>query len=316
MILIGVDVGGTKTTALAVDLQGRVLARAHAGAGNWEGIGLAAAAQLYATIISDLLSHANALPDDVGAVAWGLAGLDWPSDEARLRPLLAPLTPRATVITVNDAFLPLRAGSHDPFGVGVIAGTGSTVAGMAVDGRRYRTFGLGSDWADFAGAQSLTIAAMSMAAEAHYGRRAPTLLTALLCDWGGVPDIPTLAEGLSRGTIERDPATFAPQVTQAAAAGDAAAMTIVDTAAQLLADNAGTVARQLDLTGQPHTVVIAGGAAAALFVAFTQALRHVSPSATPVLLGCEPVVGAVLLACDAVQPRAAALVRRALTNEE
>ena len=75
MILIGVDVGGTKTTALAVDLQGRVLARVQAGAGNWEGIGLAAAAQLYATIISDLLAHANAHPADVGAVAWGLAGL-------------------------------------------------------------------------------------------------------------------------------------------------------------------------------------------------------------------------------------------------
>lgn len=316
MILIGVDVGGTKTTAFAVDLQGRVLARVQAGAGNWEGIGLAAAAQLYATIIADLLCHANAHPDDVGAVAWGLAGLDWPSDEARLRPLLAPLTPRAMVIMVNDAFLPLRAGSHDAFGVGVIAGTGSTVAGVAVDGRRYRTFGLGSDWADFDGAQSLTTAAMRIAAEAHYGRRAPTLLTALLCDWGGVPDIPSLAEGLSRGTIVRDPATFAPQVTQAATAGDAAAATIVQSAAQLLAANAGAVARQLDLTMQRHTVVIAGGAAPALFDSFGQALQHISPRAKPVLLACEPVVGAVLLACDAVQPRSAALVRHALTNEE
>ena len=316
MILIGVDVGGTKTMALAVDLQGRVLARVQAGAGNWEGIGLAAAAQLYATIINDLLTHANAHPADVGAVAWGLAGLDWPSDEARLRPLLAPLTPGATVITVNDAFLPLRAGSHDSFGVGVIAGTGSTVAGVAVDGRRYRTFGLGSDWADFAGAQSLTTAAMCMAAEAHYGRRAPTLLTALLCEWGGTPDIPTLAEGLSRGTIVRDPATFAPRVTEAAVAGDAAAVTIVQTAAQLLADNASAVARQLDLTLHPHTVVIAGGVAPALVDSFRQALLHISPHAKPVLLACDPVVGAVLLACDAVQPRIAALVRRALTNEE
>lgn len=316
MILIGVDVGGTKTTALAVDVQGRVLARVQAGAGNWEGIGLAAAAQLYATIISDLLTHANAHPDDVVAAAWGLAGLDWPSDETRLRPLLAPLTPRATVITVNDAFLPLRAGSNDSFGVGVIAGTGSTVAGVAVDGRRYRTFGLGSDWGDFDGAQSLTTAAMRMAAEAHYGRRAPTLLTALLCEWGGTPDIPTLAEGLTRGTIMRDPATFAPRVTEAAETGDAAAQMILETAAQLLAANAVAVAHQLGLHQQPHAVVIAGGVARALGEPFAQALRAAMPVAQAVFLQCEPVVGAVLLACDAVQPRMSAQMRRALTNEE
>jgi N-acetylglucosamine kinase-like BadF-type ATPase len=56
-------------------MHGRVLARAQAGAGNWEGIGLAAAAQLYATIINELLTHANAHPSDVVAAAWGLAGL-------------------------------------------------------------------------------------------------------------------------------------------------------------------------------------------------------------------------------------------------
>jgi len=315
MILIGVDVGGTKTTALAVDLQGCVLARVQAGAGNWEGIGLEAAAQLYATIINDLLSHANAHTHDVVAAAWGLAGLDWPSDEARLRPLLAPLTPRATLILVNDAFLPLRAGSNDSFGVGVIAGTGSTVAGVAVDGQRYRTFGLGSDWGDFDGAQSLTTAAMRMAAEAHYGRRAPTILTTLLCEWGGTPDIPTLAEGLSRGTIMRDPATFAPRVTEAAA-GDAAAQMILATAAQLLAANAVAVAHQLGLHQQPHAVVIAGGVARALFELFAQVLRAAMPVAQAVFLQCEPVVGAVLLACDAVQPRMSAQMRRALTNEE
>lgn len=316
MILIGVDVGGTKTTALAVDLHGHVTARVYAGAGNWEGIGLTAAGQLYAAIINDLLVQAKATRDDVEAVVWGLAGLDWPSDHARLRPLLAPLTPRATLILLNDAFLPLRAGSNYAFGVGVIAGTGSTVVGVAVAGRRYRTFGLGSVWGDFDGAQSLTTAAMRMAAEAHYGRRPETILTKLLCEWGGTPDIPTLAEGMSRGVIVRDPATFAPQVTQAASAGDPAAVAIVQTVAQVLADNAGAVACQLDLAEQSYPVVIAGGVASALFDSFTQALRRVSSQAKPVLLGCEPVVGAVLLACDAVQPHLAALVQRNLTNEE
>lgn len=316
MILIGVDVGGTKTTGLAVDLQGRVLARVQAGAGNWEGIGLAVAAQLYASIINDLLVQAQAQSEDVVAAAWGLAGLDWPSDETRLRPLLAPLTPRATLIMVNDAFLPLRAGSNDAFGVGVIAGTGSTVAGVAVDGRRYRTFGLGSAWGDFDGAQSLTIAAMRMAAEAHYGRRAPTLLTEWLCAWGGVPDIPTLAEGLTRGTIVRNPAAFAPRVTAAAEAGDAAAVTILATAAQLLADNAMAVARQLDLAHHVHAVVIAGGVAQALFAPFAQQLRAAMPVAQAVFLKCEPVVGAVLLACDAVQPHMAVQMRHALTTKE
>jgi N-acetylglucosamine kinase-like BadF-type ATPase len=121
---------------------------------------------------------------------------------------------------------------------------------------------------------------------------------------------------MSRGIIVRDPATFAPRVTAAAQAGDVAAVIIVQTAAQLLADNAMAVARQLDLVYHAHSVVIAGGVSRALFDPFAQALRRAMPVAQAVCLACDPVVGAVLLACDAVQPDMAVRLRRILTNEE
>lgn len=301
-MIVGVDVGGTKTYAVLCDIHGHVLARVQFGTGNWESIGLAAAATLYAEIVQALCQQAGVSTHQIRASAWGLAGLDWPSDELRLHPLIAPLFGDIPLTLVNDAFLPLRAGTRNPFGVGIIAGTGSTVAGIGVDGRRARNFGLGSTWAGFDGASQLATEAMRMATEAYFGRRAPTLLTDALCQWGAVSSIPALAESVSRGDIDRDVATFAPIVMQLAGTGDSAAQEIVRAAATLLADNALAVISQLNLQMHSFDVVLAGGVAVNATPDFYQTMstyiHHEAPQAQLVRLADKPVIGALLLAFD------------------
>lgn len=303
-MIIGVDVGGTKTDAVLCDVHGRVLARAQFGPGNWESIGIEAAAILFTTIVHTVCAHAGVSPRDILASAWGIAGLDWPSDDTRLRPLIQPLFADIPLTLVNDAFLPLRAGARHSYGVGVIAGTGSTVAGIGIDGRRARNFGLGSTWAGFDGASQLATSAMRMATEAHFGRRAPTKLTQALCDWGGVASIPALAEGLSRGTIALDVATFAPVVMHLAAEGDAAAYAIIHDAAALLAENALAVIQELQMQSYDFDVVLAGGVATNAIDAFHQVMRtfiqQEAPNAQLVRLRDKPVLGALLLAFDSV----------------
>jgi len=158
-MFLGVDAGGTKTQAILINAHGEQLAVGRYGTGNWESIGVDAAIALYERIVSELCRTANIAVSDITSVGWGLAGLDWPSDEVRLRPGIEQFMPHAMHTLVNDAFLALRAGSMRPYGVAAIAGTGSTVAAIGVDGSQARTFGLGSDWGDFDGAQQLTRAA-------------------------------------------------------------------------------------------------------------------------------------------------------------
>jgi N-acetylglucosamine kinase-like BadF-type ATPase len=303
-VILGVDVGGTKTYAVLCDVNGRVRARAQFGTGNWESIGLAEAATLYTSVVESVCAQAGIGRTLIRASAWGLAGLDWPSDEGRLRPIIAPLFDDIPLTLVNDAFLPLRAGSRYPYGVGVIAGTGSTVAGIGVDGRRARNFGLGSTWAGFDGASQLATEAMRLSTEAYFGRRAPTLLADALCQWGGVSTIPALAEALSRGEVERDVATFAPTVMRLAEQGDRAAQEIIRAAATLLADNALAVINELQMHNHAFDVVLAGGVAINATPDFYQTMQtyihRESPSARLVRLQDKPVLGALLLAFDSL----------------
>jgi N-acetylglucosamine kinase-like BadF-type ATPase len=318
-VIVGVDVGGTKTYAVLCDLDGHVRAQVQFGTGNWESIGLEAAALLYADVAHALCQRAGVSQDQIHACAWGLAGLDWSSDELRLRPLIGPLFNDVPVTLVNDAFLPLRAGSRYPYGVGVIAGTGSTVAGIGTDGQRARNFGLGSTWAGFDGAAQLATEAMRMATEAHFGRRAPTQLTAALCEWGEVSSIPALAEAISRGEIDRDVATFAPTVMRLADAGDAASQEIIRAAATLLADNALAVINQLQLQAHEFDVVLAGGVAINATPDFYQTMQAYIHKEAPltrlVRLQDKPVLGALLLAFDSLSVPVDATVLQQLRSE-
>lgn len=318
-MFIGVDVGGTKTEGMLVDAQGTVVAHVSAGAGNWEGIGLAAAARLYADIVAQLLESAALTTHHIHAHAWGLAGLDWPSDEQRLIPLIQPLIPHAPALVVNDAFLPLRAGSRFAYGVGVIAGTGSTVAGIGRNGTRYRTFGLGGLWGDYDGAMGLVVAAFRRMALAHHLRAPLTPLGELLCTWSGCASLPAFAEALSREELQVDLATFAPMVMQAATIGDPHACAAVDEAAHLLAQNAGAVASQLELCDSEFDVILAGGVAAGAPPVFGDTFRTklhtVAPYAVVHTLSCRPVVGAVLLAVETVAPDAVRVIQQALVQK-
>ena len=82
--VLGVDVGGTKTAAVLATLEGEVIARQRAGAGNYQAIGLEPARAVYAEVVTPLLAEAERRGLSVDAAAFGLCGLDRPVDEARL----------------------------------------------------------------------------------------------------------------------------------------------------------------------------------------------------------------------------------------
>ncbi len=303
-MFLGVDAGGTKTQAALYSASGEQLAEGRYGTGNWESIGVNDALALYERIVTDLCRTAAVPITAIRSVGWGLAGLDWPSDEVRLRPGIEQFMPNTTHTLVNDAFLALRAGSTRPYGVAAIAGTGSTVAALGVDGRQARTFGLGSDWGDFDGAQQLTRAAFRAAARAHYGIGQSTSLTNALLEWSLYPSIPALAEAFSRGDSISDIATFAPHVMHCADQGDAEAQRILTEAGTVLAQNIIGMAHAVTLRSLPFDVVLAGGVAtggAKVFHATIQSLVQAQlPLAHIVVLQRPPVLGAVLLAMDAV----------------
>ena len=75
--------------------------------------------------------------------------MDWPSDGPRLTALVEPVTPGVARRIVNDAFIALRAGTSESWGIAVIAGTGTVAVGRDPVGNEFRTIGEGRVFGDF-----------------------------------------------------------------------------------------------------------------------------------------------------------------------
>jgi hypothetical protein len=161
----------------------------------------------------------------------------------------------------NDSFIALRAGTSQPFGVVVIAGTGTVAAGRDPTGRTFRTFGLEPMYGDFGSATDVAEEAVHAVADAYKGRGPATTLSELLPPLAGCSSPVELLQRLSRGAIPLPLA--APLVLQEAAAGG-----------------------------------LFRGGSRLLEATLTGTLHRVAPHARPVRLGCKPVVGAVIEALE------------------
>jgi len=306
MLFLGVDVGATKTHVLVTDEIGKVKGVGRSGSGNWEVVGLEGAFAALQQGVGEALAQAGASPEQVAAAAYGLAGLDWPSDEDRLRPVVARLKVGGPQVLVNDTFVALRAGARDPWGVVIIAGTGTTVAGRNPKGETARTLGFGYPFDDWGSAPELAEACVNAVARAYTGRGPATTLTDRLVGLVGAGDAADLLERLSRWYYDLHSAVA--EVVQAlfqeVDAGDPVAREIVRRAGRELGGGAVAVIQKLRMEHEAFDLVLAGGVfrscSPLLLETLQETVRAVAPEARPVLLEAPPVVGAVVLAMEAV----------------
>lgn len=316
---LGVDAGGTKTLALIADGDGHVLGVGRSGSGNWEGVGLEGAYQAYAQAVAAALRTAGLQPRHISAAGYALAGMDWPSDEGRLTPLLDMLGIPGPRALVNDAFAALRAGAPEGVGVAVIAGTGSTIVGRNRAGRSFRTFGLGALWGEFQGASGLAWAAFRAIGRAYFGSGPPSALEAHILQAYGAASVPDLAERISRGESPWPDGSLAPLVLQVAEAGDQVARDLVRAAGAEIGDNAEAVARQLELADESFALVMGGGVfssrSSLLIESLVAPVRAYAPGITPVVLSAPPAAGSVLLAMDAAGVAVTRAVHERLERE-
>ncbi len=325
--VLGIDGGGRKTHAAVADIDGTLLGVGQAGASNWEIVGLDAALVGIAEASDRALESAGIERGAVDAAVFGLAGLDWPADEEQMEQALDALGFGGRRRLVNDAFVALRAGCAQPWGVVIIAGTGTVAAGRDPAGREYRTLGLGRVFGDFGSEFDVSELAVRAVAGAYTGRGPSTMLTDLLCARSSEATTERLLERISRADSRlRSPevANMAPVVLEATEAGDLVARQILEEIGQALGVTAGHVATRLGMEDLEFTVVLAGGLFRTpnryLLDQLELGVRRTAPQASPSILSAPPVVGAVLIALElagpevraGLPPRLAADVTRAM----
>jgi N-acetylglucosamine kinase-like BadF-type ATPase len=297
VFVLGIDGGGTRTTALLADERGRILGRGLAGPSNPVAVGLATARR-------EILAAARQALDGfrppgrprLKAVCLGLAGADRLKISRPIAAWLRKRLPAAIHLVTTDAVLALEVAVGAGPGIVVIAGTGSIACARDAQGWLLRAGGWGSAFDDAGSGFDLGRQAVCAALRAFDGRGPKTSLGPMIARSLGLDDITGIvALGLDPPRM----ASLAPLVIEAARRGDAVARHLLDEAGRELAGLAVALIRRAGLERKRVSVACAGGllrASTALRRSFARHLRRQAPGAQVRLLRREPVEGAVRLA--------------------
>ncbi|GIG59461.1 N-acetylglucosamine kinase [Longispora fulva] len=235
-LVIGLDVGGTSSRVVVTDLNGVRFGTGRGGGGNPVAHGAAAAASAIGTAIDAALAGVD--PGRILAAVIGLAG------GTQMRKALDEVWPdhgiTCPVRLVGDAVVAFAAGTADPDGTVLIAGTGA-IAGQIVD-RRLGLISDGHGWllGDRGSGFWLGLHAVR-AALADLEEGIGTSLTSLIRDkligqsvFGTRRELVSAMIAAAHAEPPVTLSRFAPLVLDAAAAGDPVAKNLITEAAGYL----------------------------------------------------------------------------------
>ena len=252
-IIIGVDAGGTKTTA-AVSRDGKELARETGPAGTVRPGRVLASATAISTTVRLVLSKINEVRGDRMVV--GAAGVGREEERKALHAALRAegLAPQVRITT--DIEIALQAAFGKARGIVLLAGTGSFAIARHADGTIHRQGGYGWQMSDEGSGYWLGRAALQAVSRARDGRGPATELTAAVLRTARSNSFDELVRW-SVTALPTEVAGVAAAVLEVARQGDQVAQALLR---QSVEELAGLVVPLLPgFGGKPPEVAIAGG---------------------------------------------------------
>jgi N-acetylglucosamine kinase-like BadF-type ATPase len=308
-LILAVDGGASKTDVWLVTTDGVVVGSARGQGANHQFSGLDGAIDALAAAVEAATVTAGrdgtARPV-AGHGVFCMAGLDLPVDEERLTQAIRAQGWTETNAVLNDTLAVLRAGARSGWGVGVVCGSGLNCVGLGPDGAVVRFPSLGELSGDLAaGGSWLGVRALGLALRSRDGRGEPTALAALVPAHFGLDDPESVLSGVYSGEVGYGRLFELAEVcVDAAAAGDGVANAAVDYLAGEVVAMIGAAMRRLGVVDQEVEVVLGGGLFANEYPGFGARIeaqvREEAPQAVFRRLEAAPVLGAALLALDAV----------------
>ena len=292
-ILIGADVGGTKTTAAVSDGE-RISGRAEgAGGAVRPGRALASAAVI-AEVARRALAASGRLSGDVLVVGAAGAGRELERDE--LRKALRGENLATKVVVVTDIEIALAAAFGEGPGIVVSAGTGSVAVGRDREGGEFRIGGYGWQMGDEGSGYAIGRAALGAVSRAADGRSPRTALSDRVLSATRSPDLDALVRWAA-GASPAEVAALAPHVLDVAEQGDTLAKGIADYAARELSQLAICLLPMMEIDGRIG-VAISGGLLSldGLLRRSVFSILHGEPLLEPIEKPVDAVLGALRIA--------------------
>lgn len=244
-LVLGLDGGGSRCAAVLgrwADGWLDVLGRGAGGTANPRVAGHETARESLLTAIHAAFADAGIDACPVAAACFGLAGVGLAADRDAVLAWATHLPVATTVIVVPDGMLPFADGEAEPWGIVLIAGTGSLALArrrgdpLAAESVADRCGGWGPVLGDEGSGYALGLSALKAAMRAADGRGPATILREAVTRRFAVTEPAELVAKLhAPGVGRREIADVAREALAAANVGDAVATALVVGAATDLA---------------------------------------------------------------------------------
>lgn len=293
--VMGVDGGGSTVRVAITTPDLHIVGEARGASANPVTVGAKTAARTIQDAMRAAMQAAGATPQQIAAVALGIAGAPSLYSADWVRAVAAGVLPDAVIVPSADFEIALVGALGQRCGVLLLAGTGSFAYGVNAAGETALVGAWGYLIDDAGSGYWIGMRAIEAVARAADGRGPQTALTTrLLAHWGLSQPLDLVRWLYYSGDSRiRDVAAIAPLVLDAATAGDAIAGHIVGRARDELVLLAQIALQRL--TMGPDAMALAGG---------LLATPNVLSNAVCAALGLDvipqprysPVIGAALLA--------------------
>ena len=260
--ILGLDGGATKSHLAIFDESGNCVSTALYGPLNHEVMkgSYAELEERLGEFIWGAINEVNVQCEDLAHAVFGLAGVDTDSQHARISDIIQMICLKEFTVC-NDSFLGVAAGCPDCVGICAINGTGFKLAAIDNSGAAVQTCGVGGYTDDKGGGTWFGLKAISSVYNELYKLGQPTVMREILFKMAGITRKEDYLEviyekfhGRTLNSVKLNSVIF-----DAAARGDAVAMSVLDESAEEYAGGIARLAMDLDFPADKTLYVTLAG---------------------------------------------------------
>ncbi|SFT20659.1 BadF/BadG/BcrA/BcrD ATPase family protein [Paenibacillus sp. BC26] len=226
---LGIDGGGTRTTAIVSDESGHILAGAVGHSINYYSVGMDQARANCAAIMKELQVEYGFAEYDAAFI--GMSALDQEASEEATLAFASPIIQAKSIYMHSDSYIALMAGTLGSPGGLIISGTGSMAIAMQQNGELSVVGGWGYLLGDQGSAHDIAMNGIKAAIAGYEQFGEETYLSQQVLDYFAISHMRELIEVYYNPRMERHlVAGFATEVAKCAEQGDKVAMQVIDQA--------------------------------------------------------------------------------------
>ncbi len=304
--LLGVDGGNTKTDYILFDVNGQFVDGLRSGTCSHEALSdsFAGSKRVMGENISTLLKRNNITITDIKGAAFGLAGVDVPTQKVSLHQVIEELG-FTNFVVENDGFLGIKAASNTGYGVCSINGTGTVTVGIDNFGNHVQVGGVGYISGDEAGGAFLVRRTLQAVYDELYRMGPATTMTKEIFDLFGVTQkdtyLSTIVNLLEQRKIDRT--TIIKMLFKNANASDQVAMAVLEQAGKCMGQSVAGCIDNLKFNVSVPVIlagsVWANATATHMFDSFKKTIESNRPEKIEyIVLKVAPACGAIVWALE------------------